>query len=67
MKLKLYFVAALALFLTTLSKAQYRVEKEIIEPAMVTLSQLLPDQVGGRYITSIAENGRYLRVQYRHN
>lgn len=37
-------------------------EKEIIEPAMVTLSQPLPDQVGGRYITSIAENGQYLRV-----
>ena len=46
MKLRLYFVVALALFLTTLSKAQYRVEKEIIEPTMVTLSQPLPDQVG---------------------
>lgn len=60
MKTLLIFLIALTLSSVTEYFAQYSVEKEIVEPSMVTLTT--PQQPGGRYITSIAENGKYVKV-----
>ena len=60
--MKALLICLLTLMLSSITEyyAQYSVEKEIIEPDMITLTT--PQQPGGRYITSIAENGRYVRV-----
>ena len=60
MKTLLTLIIVFLLLISQKFYSQYQVDFEINEPDMPTLST--PQQPGGRYITSIAENGQYLRV-----
>jgi hypothetical protein len=60
MKTIIKYLLLILIFFSIQLYSQYSVNIEIIEPPMPELTS--SGQLGGRYITSIAENGRYVRI-----